>query len=55
MRYVVRRGDTLRKIANRLGIGVTVLLGANPALERRGYLIPGQVLTVPETATKYEV
>ncbi|SDH50993.1 gamma-D-glutamyl-{L}-meso-diaminopimelate peptidase I Metallo peptidase. MEROPS family M14C [Aneurinibacillus thermoaerophilus] len=55
MRYVVRRGDTLRKIANRLGIGVTVLLGTNPALERRGYLIPGQVLTVPETATKYEV
>lgn len=55
MRYVVQKGDTVLKIANRFGIGVTALLSANPALMRRTYLIPGQVVTVPEAVVSYEI
>lgn len=54
MQYVVRRGDTLVKIANRFGIGVYALSAANPSLGRCAYVMPGQVLTVPEGVMLYE-
>ncbi|MBN6186269.1 LysM peptidoglycan-binding domain-containing protein [Aneurinibacillus sp. BA2021] len=54
MRYVARKGDTLTKIANRFGVGLDALSAANPSLARYPYLMPGQVLTVPEGVMIYE-
>ncbi|NME99271.1 M14 family metallopeptidase [Aneurinibacillus aneurinilyticus] len=54
MRYVVQKGDTLIKIANRFGTSAMGILGANPSLERKKYLIPGQVVVVPDAVSAYE-
>ncbi len=40
--YTVRRGDTLAGIADRLGLPLEALAGANPQL-----ISPGQVLRLP--------
>jgi LysM repeat protein len=45
--YVVRWGDTLRKIAARLGISVTDLIAANPQLWNPNLIYPGQVINLP--------
>jgi LysM repeat protein len=45
--YVVGWGDTLRKIAARLGISVTDLIAANPQLWNPNLIYPGQVINLP--------
>jgi LysM repeat protein len=45
--YVVGWGDTLRKIAARLGISVSSLIAANPQLWNPNLIYPGQVLNLP--------
>ena len=44
--HVVRRGDTLSRIANRYGTSIAALTAANN-ISRRSLIHPGQVLTVP--------
>ena len=44
--HVVRRGDTLSRIANRYGTSIDALTAANN-IRRRSLIHPGQVLTVP--------
>ncbi|WP_010275028.1 M14 family metallopeptidase [Paenibacillus senegalensis] len=46
--YVVQRGDTLYRIGRRYGISVSALLAANPQLGDGSYLVPGQVITIPD-------
>lgn len=48
MKYVVKSGDTLYKIANRYGLTLNSLYIANPQIERNEYIYPGQILQVPE-------
>lgn len=56
MEYVVRKGDTLCKIANRFGISRESILANNPFLRSADYLIPGLMLSLPEAVIrKYEV
>ncbi|MFV9510724.1 M14 family zinc carboxypeptidase [Tepidibacillus sp. LV47] len=49
MKYIVKKGDTLYKIANRFGLTVNGLFVANPMLERDAYIYPGQVIIIPDT------
>jgi membrane-bound lytic murein transglycosylase D len=46
-RHVVRRGDTLSRIASRHGIALIDLLAAN-ALSTRSVIHPGQILRIPD-------
>ena len=48
MRYIVQKGDTLYKIANRYGITINALMIANPQLEFGEYLYPGQIIEIPQ-------
>lgn len=49
--YVVRWGDTLRKIGARLGISVTDLIAANPQLWNPNLIYPGQVINLPGSSS----
>jgi membrane-bound lytic murein transglycosylase D len=44
--YVVRRGDSVARIANRFGVAVDDLLAANP-IGNRNLIHPGQTLLIP--------
>ncbi|THF79915.1 M14 family metallopeptidase [Cohnella fermenti] len=46
--YVVRQGDTPRRIASRFGISLFALAAANPHLSLEEGLLPGELLAVPE-------
>ncbi|MGD9679413.1 MAG: M14 family zinc carboxypeptidase [Vulcanibacillus sp.] len=48
MRYVVKVGDTLYKIANSYGVTLNAIYLANPQIEIGEYIYPGQILEVPE-------
>ena len=51
LRYVVRSGDTVSEIAERLGVSVEAIVAANPDLEGdRDTLLVGQVLAVPTSS-----
>jgi LysM repeat protein len=45
--YVVRRGDTLQRIADRYGLTVGQLLAANPSITDPNLIAVGQVLVIP--------
>lgn len=49
--YVVQRGDTLYRIGRRYAVSVQALLAANPQLANGDYIVPGQVLTIPDRGT----
>jgi LysM repeat protein len=51
--YVVRRGDTLGKIAARLGVSVNDILAANPQIWNASLIYSGQVITLPAAAPVY--
>lgn len=48
--FRVRRGETLAKVAARLGISQKELRRANPQIDRRGSLAAGQALKLPNRA-----
>jgi g-D-glutamyl-meso-diaminopimelate peptidase len=50
--YIVRKGDTLSKIANRHQVTVNAILQLNPELESGEYIYPGQVLRIPQQAAR---
>lgn len=47
MRYVVREGDTLYRIARRFGVHLNALIKANPQISDPNVLIPGEVVYLP--------
>ncbi len=51
--YVVMRGDTLRKIADRMGLCVSDLIAANPQLWNPNLIYPGQVIYLPAANSHY--
>lgn len=53
--YTVKWGDTMRKIADRLGVNVNDLIAANPQVANPNWIFPGQVLNLPATASVYTV
>lgn len=53
--YTVKWGDTMRKIADRLGVNVNDLIAANPQVPNPNWIFPGQVLNLPATASVYTV
>lgn len=46
--YVVQKGDTLTRIANRYGITLNALFVANPQLQPGEYIYPGQIVYIPD-------
>ncbi|PWT88058.1 MAG: hypothetical protein C5B55_13740 [Blastocatellia bacterium] len=52
MKYIVKAGDTLSKIANRQGLTLAQLLDANPNFKANpGSLKVGSILTIPDELT----
>lgn len=45
--FRVRKGENLKKLARRLGVGEAEIRRANPQIDRRGTLNAGQVLRLP--------
>ncbi|MCG8641348.1 MAG: LysM peptidoglycan-binding domain-containing protein [Desulfobacterales bacterium] len=50
MKYTIKRGDSLFKIAQRYGVTVNAIVNANPEITNPASIFPGQVITIPETA-----
>jgi len=51
--YVVQRGDTLAKIAARLGVSVSDVLAVNPQILNASLIYAGQVISLPAAAPVY--
>ncbi|MEJ2709110.1 MAG: LysM peptidoglycan-binding domain-containing protein [Anaerolineales bacterium] len=51
-KYVVARGDSLSKIANRCNTTVAALLRANPKITNPGYIFSGTRLVIPGETTQ---
>lgn len=53
--YVVQWGDTMRKIAARLGVTQSDLLAVNPQIGNPNLIFFGQVINIPASASVYTV
>jgi LysM repeat protein len=53
--YTVQKGDTLRKIADRIGVGVNDILAVNPKITNVNLIYVGQVINLPASASYYTV
>jgi LysM repeat protein len=53
--YVVQYGDTLRKIADRFGVSLYDLIGANPQIWNPNLIYVGQVICLPARPVYYTV
>lgn len=53
--YTVQKGDTLRKIADRLGVTVNDILKINPQITNANVIYVGQVINLPAAASYYTV
>lgn len=53
--YVVARGDTLRKISDRLDVSLTDLMAVNPQITNPSLIYAGQLIYLPESASLYTV
>ena len=53
--YVVQKGDTLRKIADRIGVTVNDILAVNPQITNASLIFAGQVINLPASASYYIV
>ncbi|MBI3164291.1 MAG: LysM peptidoglycan-binding domain-containing protein, partial [Chloroflexi bacterium] len=53
--YTVQSGDTLRKIAGRLGTTVNDILAVNPQITDQNLIYTGQVINIPTAASYYTV
>jgi LysM repeat protein len=53
--YIVKKGDTLKKIAGYLGISLDALVKANPQVTNINLIYVGQQLTVPTGVSVYVV
>jgi LysM repeat protein len=48
--YVVRRGDTLARIASSFGVSMKAILSANPSVRSADRIFVGQRLKIPSAA-----
>ncbi len=55
MIYIVQRGDTMNKIASRLGISLSTLVKSNPQVTNINLIYSGQKLNLPEGISTYIV
>ena len=53
--YYVKRGDTLRKIADKFGTTVNTILDLNPRITNPNVIYVGQAITLPTQVTTYIV
>jgi spore coat assembly protein SafA len=53
--YTVQKGDTMKKIAERFGVSLDVLIKANPQVTNINLIYIGQKLNVPSGVTVYVV
>jgi g-D-glutamyl-meso-diaminopimelate peptidase len=53
--YVVRKGDTLNRIARRFAVHIQSLYSVNSQLNPSDYIVPGQVIQIPVRTTNYYV
>jgi peptidoglycan endopeptidase LytE len=53
--YTVQKGDTLRKIATRIGVTVNDILAVNPQITNLSLIFVGQVINLPASASYYTV
>jgi peptidoglycan endopeptidase LytE len=53
--YTVQRGDTLRKIADRLNTTVDAILKVNPQIYNPNWIYAGQVINLPAGLSTYVV
>lgn len=53
--YIVQRGDTLRKIAERFGTTVESILQVNPQITNPNVIYTGQAITLPASVSRYIV
>ena len=53
--YTVQRGDTLKKIAARLGTTLDAILAVNPQISNANLIYVGQVISLPDAVTTYTV
>lgn len=53
--YTVQKGDTLRKIADRIGVTVDDILKVNPKITNANKIYVGQVINLPAAASYHTV
>lgn len=53
--YIIQPGDTLRKIADRVGSTVNAILQVNPQITNENLIYAGKLLTLPNNVTTYIV
>jgi Predicted glycosyl hydrolase len=53
--YVIQKGDTLRKIADRIGVTVNDILAVNPQIINPNRIYAGQTINLPAAASYYTV
>jgi LysM repeat protein len=53
--YTVQKGDTLRKIADRIGVTVNDILKVNPKITNANVIYVGQVINLPAAASYHTV
>jgi LysM repeat protein len=53
--YTVQKGDTLRKIAERIGVTVNDILKVNPKITNANVIYVGQVINLPAAASYHTV
>jgi len=53
--YIVQRGDTMQKIATRLGISLSTLVKLNPQVTNINLIYTGQELNIPDGFSTYIV
>ena len=49
--HTVQRGDTMWKLAVKYQVGTSEIIDANPQVKNPDLIYPGDVLTIPETAS----
>ncbi|WKZ38448.1 MAG: LysM peptidoglycan-binding domain-containing protein [Anaerolineales bacterium] len=53
--YTIQKGDTLRKIADRIGVTVRDILAVNPKITNANLIYVGQVINLPASASHHTV
>lgn len=53
--YIVQRGDTLFRIARKFALNMDAIKAANPQIRNFDYIVPGQVIQIPERPVNWYV
>jgi len=52
--HIVKKGDTMWKIASKYQVGISEIKNANPQIENLDIIYPGQVIMIPEANSKVQ-